>query len=116
MNGATVAITGGTGTFGSAMVERLLGQGVGAVHVLSRDEAKQDALRRRFDDPRLKLFLGDVRDLVSVTEAVAGTDFVFHAAALKQVPSCEFFPQQAVQTNIIGSRNVIEAASAAGVR
>jgi UDP-glucose 4-epimerase len=109
-------ITGGTGSFGSIMVERLLAQDVHAVHVLSRDEAKQDAMRRRFCDPRLKLFLGDVRDATSVAEAAAGVDFVFHAAALKQVPSCEFFPHQTVHTNVIGSRNVIEAAAAAGVR
>jgi UDP-N-acetylglucosamine 4,6-dehydratase/5-epimerase len=116
MGGATVAITGGTGSFGSTMVARLLSQDVRAVHVLSRDEAKQDAMRRRFADPRLRLFLGDVRDQTSVADAVAGVDFVFHAAALKQVPSCEFFPHQAVQTNVVGSRNVIEASVAAGVR
>jgi UDP-N-acetylglucosamine 4,6-dehydratase/5-epimerase len=116
MNGATVAITGGTGSFGSTMVERLLTQNVHAVHVLSRDEAKQDAMRRRFADPRLRLFLGDVRDRASVADAVAGADFVFHAAALKQVPSCEFFPHQAVQTNVVGSRNVIEASASSGVR
>jgi UDP-N-acetylglucosamine 4,6-dehydratase/5-epimerase len=116
MNGATVAITGGTGSFGSNIVEQLLKQGIHAVHVLSRDEAKQDAMRRRFADSRLKLFLGDVRDLASVSDAVAGADFLFHAAALKQVPSCEFFPHQAVHTNVIGSRNVIQASAAAGVR
>ena len=116
MEDTTVAITGGTGSFGSAMVQRLLTQDVRAVHVLSRDEAKQDAMRRRFADSRLKLFLGDVRDLASVKDAVAGADYVFHAAALKQVPSCEFFPHQAVQTNVIGSAHVIEAAAAAGVR
>lgn len=116
MAGATVTITGGTGSFGSTMVERLLGQDVEAVQILSRDEAKQDAMRRRFGDRRLRLFLGDVRDPASVAEAVTGADFVFHAAALKQVPSCEFFPDQAVRTNVVGSRNVIEAAAAAGVR
>nr|MDT0657238.1 polysaccharide biosynthesis protein [Micromonospora sp. DSM 115978] len=116
MSGATVTITGGTGSFGSTMVERLLTQDVHAVHVLSRDEAKQEAMRRRFCDSRLRLFLGDVRDPASVTESVTGADFVFHAAALKQVPSCEFFPHQAVHTNIVGSRNVIEAAAATGVR
>jgi len=116
MAGAAVAITGGTGSFGSVMVERLLGQDVRAVHVLSRDEAKQDALRRRYCDPRLKLFLGDIRDPRSVAEAFAGVDHVFHAAALKQVPSSEFFPHQAVQTNVLGSQNVLEAAAAAGVR
>lgn len=114
--GATVAITGGTGSFGATMVEYLLGRGVGAIRVLSRDEAKQDDMRKRVSDARLKLFLGDVRDRDSVASAVRGADFVFHAAALKQVPSCEFFPDQAVRTNVEGSRNVIEASAAAGVR
>ncbi|MCU1431280.1 MAG: UDP-glucose 4-epimerase [Actinotalea sp.] len=114
--GATVAITGGTGSFGGTMAEHLLANGVGAVHILSRDEAKQDEMRRRFADSRLKFFLGDVRDRDSVAGALVDTDFVFHAAALKQVPACEFFPQQAVKTNIVGSHNVIEAAAAAGVR
>ncbi len=115
MEGRTIAITGGTGSFGSTMVAKLLGRDVAAVHVLSRDESKQDAMRRRFRDHRLKLFLGDVRDRQSVDEAVAGVDFVFHSAALKQVPSCEFFPHQAVATNVVGSRNVIEASAAVGV-
>lgn len=116
MRGATVAITGGTGSFGSTMAEHLLERGVAKIHIFSRDEAKQDTMRRRFADSRLRFFLGDVRDFSSVAEALAGTDFVFHAAALKQVPSCEFFPQQAVKTNVNGSHNVIEAASAASVR
>lgn len=116
MSGATVAITGGTGSFGSTMVRHLLTRGVDRVHILSRDEAKQDDMRRRFSDPRLRFFIGDVRDYSSVADAFIGADFVFHAAALKQVPSCEFFPQQAVKTNVQGSHNVIEAASAAGVR
>lgn len=116
MNGATVAITGGTGSFGSTMVSHLLTRGVAALHVLSRDEVKQDEMRKRFADPRLKFFLGDVRDYDSVAGALVDTDFVFHASALKQVPSCEFFPQQAVKTNVFGSHNVIEAAAASGVR
>lgn len=116
MLGATVAITGGTGSFGSTMVGHLLARGVDKVHILSRDEAKQDDMRKRFNDPRLRLFIGDVRDYESVAEAFIGTDFVFHAAALKQVPSCEFFPIQAVKTNVHGSHNVIEAAAAAGTR
>src|SRR5665647_2551260 len=116
MAGATVTITGGTGSFGSTMAAHLLTRGVNAIHVFSRDEAKQDEMRTRFSDARLKFFLGDVRDADSVANALVGTDFVFHAAALKQVPSCEFFPQQAVKTNVIGSYNVIEAAAAAGVR
>lgn len=116
MRGAKVAITGGTGSFGSTMVEHLLRRGVDAVHILSRDEAKQDDMRRRFGDDRLRFFLGDVRDYDSVKSSFVGVDFVFHAAALKQVPSCEFFPQQAVKTNVIGSHNVAEAAGAAGVQ
>ncbi len=98
------------------MVDHLLNRDVAAIHILSRDEAKQDAMRRRFADARLKFFLGDVRDYDSVANAVAQADFVFHASALKQVPSCEFFPQQAVKTNVLGSHNVIEAAAAARVR
>jgi UDP-glucose 4-epimerase len=116
MSGATVAITGGTGSFGSTMVGHLLTRGVNAIHILSRDEAKQDDMRRQFGDSRLKFFLGDVRDRDSVSEAFVETDFVFHAAALKQVPSCEFFPEQAVKTNVIGSHNVVDAAAKAGVR
>jgi UDP-N-acetylglucosamine 4,6-dehydratase len=116
MSGATVAITGGTGSFGSTMAAHLLERGVSAVHIFSRDEAKQDDMRKRFSDSRLRFFLGDVRDMSSVMDAFHGADFVFHAAALKQVPSCEFFPQQAVKTNIQGSHNVIEAASSHGVR
>lgn len=116
MTGATVAITGGTGSFGSTMARHLLSQGVGAIHILSRDEAKQDEMRTRFSDSRLKFFLGDIRDADSVSDAFVDVDFVFHAAALKQVPSCEFFPQQAVKTNVIGSHNVVEAAATMGVK
>lgn len=114
--GSVVTITGGTGSFGKTMARHLLSQGVGQVHILSRDEAKQDQMRKDFGDDRLKFFLGDVRDIDSVAAAVRGSDYVFHAAALKQVPSCEFFPQQAVKTNVEGSHNVIEASAAAGVR
>lgn len=114
--GAGVTISGGTGSFGSTMVRHLLGRGVEAIHILSRDEAKQDQMRREFGDSRLRFFLGDVREHQSVLDAVKGTQYVFHAAALKQVPSCEFFPMQAVRTNVQGSLNVIEAAAAVGVR
>jgi len=116
VEGSVVAITGGTGSFGSTMAKDLLGKGVSGVNIFSRDEAKQDAMRRRIDDPRVRYFIGDVRDADSVQRAVSGADFVFHAAALKQVPSCEFFPEQAVKTNVQGSYNVIEAAAKAGVR
>jgi UDP-glucose 4-epimerase len=112
---STVLVTGGTGSFGSTMVRRLLETGVRQVRVLSRDELKQDDLRRTLDDPRVRFYLGDVRDQDSVHRATRGVDFVFHAAALKQVPSCEFFPLEAVRTNILGSANVIEAADANGV-
>src|SRR5438445_5040066 len=98
------------------MVRRLLKQNVAEVRVLSRDEAKQDEMRRLLSDPRAKFYLGDVRDYPSVADAMRGVDFAFHAAALKQVPSCEFFPAQAVRTNVTGSANVIEAAAARRVR
>ncbi|AVZ40294.1 MULTISPECIES: polysaccharide biosynthesis protein [unclassified Dietzia] len=114
--GATVAITGGTGSFGSTMAQHLLDSGVAQVNIFSRDEAKQDAMRSRLSESRLKFFLGDVRDRESVENAFVGADYVFHAAALKQVPSCEFFPDQAVKTNIDGSRNVIAAAHKLGVQ
>lgn len=113
---SVVTITGGTGSFGSTMAANLLDKGVRRVNIFSRDEAKQDEMRRRFNDERLRFFLGDVRDIESVAPAVRGSDYVFHAAALKQVPSCEFFPQQAVKTNVEGSDNVIKASAEAGVR
>jgi UDP-N-acetylglucosamine 4,6-dehydratase/5-epimerase len=111
-----VLVTGGTGSFGSTMVRRLLATRVEEIRVLSRDEAKQDAMRRELSDGRVKFLLGDVRDADSAKEATRGVDFVFHAAALKQVPSCEFFPTQAVRTNVMGSNNVIQAASDNGVQ
>ncbi|MFC7486540.1 polysaccharide biosynthesis protein [Knoellia sp. CPCC 206453] len=116
MTGATVTITGGTGSFGSTMVHSLLSRGVGRINILSRDEAKQDEMRQRLGDSRVKFFVGDVRDYSSVEDSVTGADFVFHAAALKQVPSCEFFPDQAVKTNVVGSDNVIKASHRSGVR
>lgn len=116
LTGQIVTITGGTGSFGSVMAEHLLSLGAARVNIFSRDEAKQDTMRRQKSDERLRFFLGDVRDPASIRNALQGTDMVFHAAALKQVPSCEFFPQQAVQTNILGSNNVIEESARAGVR
>ncbi len=113
---ATVLITGGTGSFGSTVTRQLLATDVAEVRVLSRDEAKQDDLRRWLGDSRARFYVGDVRDEKSVMEAMVGVDYVFHAAALKQVPSCEFFPLQAVATNVQGSSNVIQAAHACGVR
>jgi UDP-N-acetylglucosamine 4,6-dehydratase/5-epimerase len=112
----TALITGGTGSFGQVMTRRLLEKGCQSVRILSRDEAKQHHMRLAFGDPRLAFYLGDVRDRSSVDHAMAGADLVFHAAALKQVPSCEFFPIQAVMTNVLGSANVIQSAQAANVK
>lgn len=111
----TVLITGGTGSFGTKMARRLLADRVKEIRIFSRDEAKQHQMRVDFNDPRLQFHIGDVRDLRSVNAVMAGADLVFHAAALKQVPSCEFFPEQAVLTNVLGSSYVIEAANAASV-
>ncbi|NEE00189.1 polysaccharide biosynthesis protein [Phytoactinopolyspora halotolerans] len=116
VSGTSILITGGTGSFGSAMARRMLHRGCAEVRVLSRDEAKQDGMRRRFNDDRLRFYLGDVRDPAAVASACRGVEYVFHAAALKQVPSCEFFPVEAVRTNVLGSANVVEAARANGVR
>jgi UDP-N-acetylglucosamine 4,6-dehydratase len=112
----SVLVTGGTGSFGATMVRRLLAGGAGEVRVLSRDELKQHEMRIAVADDRVKFLLGDVRDRSSVDNAMRGVELVFHAAALKQVPSCEFFPMEAVRTNVIGSSNVIESAHAHGVR
>jgi UDP-glucose 4-epimerase len=113
---ATVLITGGTGSFGHAVTRRFLNIKVREIRVFSRDEKKQDDMRKRYLDPRLKFYIGDVRDLSSVAAAMRGVDYIFHAAALKQVPSCEFHPMQAVMTNVLGTQNVLEAAIAAGVQ
>lgn len=113
---STVLVTGGTGSFGYTMVRRLLDSGVGEVRVLSRDELKQHDMRLALGDDRVRFYIGDVRDYESVDRATRGVDYVFHAAALKQVPSCEFFPMEAVKTNVLGSHNVIEASNANGVK
>ena len=99
-------VTGGTGSFGNAVVRRLLKEGLKEIRILSRDEKKQDDMRKEFNDDRLQFYIGDVRDASSLKHAVRGVDFLFHAAALKQVPSCEFFPIEAVKTNVIGTDNV----------
>jgi UDP-N-acetylglucosamine 4,6-dehydratase/5-epimerase len=109
MNNSVVAITGGTGSFGSTMAKYLLTTKVSEVRVFSRDENKQDTMRNEIQDARLKFYLGDTRDRSSVDNVIKGSDFIFHAAALKQVPSTEFFPMQAVATNIQGSNNVFES-------
>jgi len=106
----TVLVTGGTGSFGRTAARMLLGAGCREVRVFSRDELKQELMRQEFADPRLRLHVGDVRDRDSVDAAMRGVDWVFHAAALKQVPSCEFFPMQAVLTNVTGTHNVVEVA------
>lgn len=116
LSDATVLITGGTGSFGSTIARHLLSGETGQVRILSRDEAKQDDLRRWLGDSRARFYVGDVRDFRSVEEASRGVDYVFHAAALKQVPSCEFFPLQAVATNVHGSDNVIRAAADNGAK
>ena len=113
--GRTVLVTGGTGSFGRTVTRRLLAGGVAEVRVFSRDEAKQDALRHELADPRVRFYVGDVRDFESVRRASRNVDHVFHAAALKQVPSCEFFPLEAVKTNVLGSENVVRASEENGV-
>ena len=114
--GKVVLITGGTGSFGSTVTRGLLEGPIEEIRILSRDEAKQDDMRRRLGDNRVRFYVGDVRTMESVREAMAGVDYVFHAAALKQVPSCEFFPLQATATNVHGSDNVIRAAHECGVK
>ena len=111
-----VTITGGTGSFGSTMVRNLIQKDIAEIRIFSRDENKQDNLRNELKDSRVKFFIGDTRDLNSVENAIKGSDYVFHAAALKQVPSCEFFPMQAAATNINGSDNVINASYKYGVK
>lgn len=111
----TLLITGGTGTFGNAVLERFLSTSIGEIRVFSRDEKKQDDMRKRYAHPKLRFYIGDVRNESALRDAVRGADFVFHAAALKQVPSCEFFPLEALHTNALGTDNVLNAAIAAGV-
>ncbi len=111
-----LAVTGGTGSFGNAVVDRFLSTGVREIRIFSRDEKKQDDMRGAYQSDKLKFYVGDVRSRDSLAAALHGVDFVFHAAALKQVPSCEFFPVEAVHTNILGTENVLAASLAAGVR
>lgn len=114
--GKTLLITGGTGSFGNAVLEGFLNTDIGEIRIFSRDEKKQDDMRKKYKNDKIKFFIGDVRDLHSIKNAMYDVDFVFHAAALKQVPSCEFFPMEAVKTNVIGTENVLTAAIEAGVK
>jgi UDP-glucose 4-epimerase len=112
----TLLITGGTGSFGNAVLRRFLNSEIKEIRIFSRDEKKQDDMRHELQNPKVKFYIGDVRDKRSVDDAMVGVDYVFHAAALKQVPSCEFFPMQAVRTNVIGTENVLDSAIAHGVK
>ena len=111
----TLLITGGTGSFGNAVLRRFLDSDIGEIRIFSRDEKKQDDMRKRYNNAKLKFYIGDVRDSRSVEQAMRGVDYVFHAAALKQVPSCEFYPMEAVRTNVLGTENMLNAAIAKGV-
>lgn len=111
----TLMITGGTGSFGNAVLERFLDTDIKEIRIFSRDEKKQDDMRHQYNNPKLKFYIGDVRDISTIRPAMIGADYVFHAAALKQVPSCEFFPLEAVKTNVFGTDNVLTAAIEVGV-
>ena len=112
----SLLLSGGTGSFGNAVLRRFLDSDIAEVRILSRDEKKQDDMRKLYNSPKLKFYIGDVRDYQSVLNAMRGVDFVFHAAALKQVPSCEFHPMEAVKTNVLGTENVLEAAISCGIQ
>jgi UDP-N-acetylglucosamine 4,6-dehydratase/5-epimerase len=112
----TLLITGGTGSFGNAILRRFLTTDIAEIRIFSRDELKQDDMRKFYNNNKLKFYIGDVRDTNSINDAMNGVDFVFHAAALKQVPSCEFYPMQAVKTNVVGTENVLNSAISAGVK
>ena len=114
--GKTLLITGGTGSFGNAVLDKFLNTDIGEIRIFSRDEKKQDDMRRLYKNDKIKYYIGDVRDISSVRYAMHGVDYLFHAAALKQVPSCEFFPLEAVKTNILGTENVLTAAIEYGVK
>lgn len=109
-DGSTLLITGGTGSFGNAVLKRFLSTSINEIRIFSRDEKKQDDMRKRFSSQKLKFYIGDVRDYQSILNASRGVDYIYHAAALKQVPSCEFHPMEAVKTNVLGTENVLEAA------
>ena len=111
MNNSCLLITGGTGSFGNAVLRRFLSTDIKEIRIFSRDEKKQDDMRQFYKNAKIKYFIGDVRNKRSIDYAMQGVDYVFHAAALKQVPSCEFFPVEAVKTNVIGCQNVIDSAT-----
>ena len=115
-NDKILMITGGTGSFGNTVLKRFLSTDVREIRIFSRDEKKQEDMRIAFNNPKLKFYIGDVRDYDSISQAMKGVDYVFHAAALKQVPSCEFYPMEAVRTNVIGTENLMNAATANGVK
>ena len=115
-NGKVLMITGGTGSFGNTVLKRFLSTEVREIRIFSRDEKKQEEMRIALNDRKLKFYIGDVRDYDSIYQAMRGVDYVFHAAALKQVPSCEFYPMEAVRTNVMGTENVMNAATACGVK
>lgn len=112
----TLLITGGTGSFGNAVLNRFLNTDIGEIRIFSRDEKKQDDMRKQYQNDKIRFHIGDVRDIQSVRNVMHGVDYIFHAAALKQVPSCEFFPLEAVKTNVLGTENVLTAAIEAGVK
>jgi len=115
-NNKTLLITGGTGSFGNAVIKKFLDTGIKEIRIFSRDEKKQDDMRIAYNNDKLKFYIGDVRNFDSLNDAMHGVDYVFHAAALKQVPSCDFFPVEAVKTNILGTENVLNAAIYGGFR
>ncbi|MEG0879038.1 MAG: polysaccharide biosynthesis protein, partial [Oscillospiraceae bacterium] len=115
-NNKTLLITGGTGSFGNAVLNRFLNTDIAEIRIFSRDEKKQDDMRHLYNSDKIKYYIGDVRNLQSIKEAMYNVDYVFHAAALKQVPSCEFFPIEAVKTNVLGTNNVLTAAIEASVK
>ena len=107
---STLLITGGTGSFGNAVLNRFLRTDIKEIRIFSRDEKKQDDMRKKYNNDKLKFYIGDVRDYNSILNATRNVDYIYHAAALKQVPSCEFYPMEAVKTNVLGTENVLEAA------
>ncbi len=115
-DGKTLLITGGTGSFGNAVLDRFLKTDISEIRIFSRDEKKQDDMRKKYKNDKIRFYIGDVRDINSIQNAMHNVDYVFHAAALKQVPSCEFFPLEAVKTNVLGTENVLNAAVSSGVK